>query len=49
MQISLISLIVNSVFISVITINKNRRPPLEEYVGVALLSGFRFILIRTSS
>ena len=48
-QISLITLIVNSVFICVITINKNRHPPLEEYVGVALLSCFRFCLIRASS
>ena len=35
-QISLITLIVNSVFICVITINKNRHLPLEEYVGKAL-------------
>ena len=36
-------------FICVITINKNRHPPLEEYVGVALLPSFRFCLIRASS
>ena len=35
-QISLITLIVNSVFICVITINKNRHPPLEVDGGKAL-------------